>query len=149
MIILRLLSLILCLTILSACTNIKKPINQANIPVESLNVKNRKTLAYDFYKNQDYAGALTQWKILRTIDPKNPEYKNRIRTLKAFIDHRVNFHIASGQDAIERKNYIAAELSLLKALAKDPRHTKALFMLKKIKANRDEKKQEEKTQRLK
>lgn len=146
----RYLLLLLCFFILlPACTNTKKPINQANIPVESLNIKNRIALANSLYKNHDYASALVQWKVLRTINPKNPEYKNRIRVLQALIKRRANFHIASGQDAMERKDFSAAELSLLKALAREPRHSTALSLLKKIEANRVETKQQAKTRRLK
>ena len=150
MILFRNLLLILCLiALLPACTSTKKPLNQANIPVESLNIKNRKALAQDYYKKRDFASALTQWKILRAIDPNNSEYKNRIRVMNVLIKRRAKIHVANGQDAMQRKDFAAAELLLLKALALDPWHPKALSMLKKIESNRVETKQQAKTRRLK
>ena len=150
MIFLRSILFLLCFTLLlPACTNINKEKDQTNIPVESININNRKVLANDYYKKNDYANSLTQWKILRTIQPDNVEFKNRIRVLEVLIKRRSKMHLNHGREAIKRNDYKTAELSLLKALALNPRHTKALTLLKKIEAGRVENIQQAKTRRLK
>lgn len=150
MIIFRKLLLLLCvIALLPACTATKKTFNHANTPVDSLDIKSRKALAHAYYVERDYASSLTQWKILRAIDPNNTEYKNRIRVMNVLIKRRANIHVANGRDAIDRKDYAKAELLLLKALAMDPGHPTALAMLKKIEADRIETRQQAKTRRLK
>ena len=142
--------LILCfVSLLPACTNSNKSSSQTGVPAESLNIKNRKALANSFYKKHDYANSLTQWKILRTINPDNVEYQNRIRVLKVLIKRRSKIHLTNGRDAIKRNDFKTAETSLLKVLALNPRHSKALTMLKKIEASRVENIQQTKTRRLK
>lgn len=134
--------------VLQACSTPKKPMHQASIPVESLNIKNRMALAHAFYQEKDYASALTQWKILRTIYPDNPEFKNRIRVMQALIKRRVKIHIKAGQEALALKNSDIAEFEFLKALAKDPRNKTALTYLQEIEAARVESIQIAKTKRL-
>jgi len=138
------------ITLLSGCSSTpERPPSQASIPVESLNIKNRKALAHAYYKERDYASSLVQWKILRTIYPNNTEYKNRIRVMEALVKRRTKLHISTGKSELKKKNYKKAELFFLKTLAMNPTHHEALVLLKKIKARQVEEKQLAKTKRLK
>lgn len=123
-------------------------VRQAEIPTESINIGYRKALAQKYFKRQDYHASLTQWKVLQTIDPQNPEYANRIRVLDALIKRRIKLFLKRGKDQLGNDQLIKAEESLLMALALDPNNYFALKMMRRIEAKRVQRVQIAKTQKL-
>ena len=102
---------------------------QAASPI-TLTVSERESLAKRYLSQREYANALIQWKVLRTIDPSNPEYNKRIDATEAIIDQESSRHRAAGITFMRRGDYEAAKLSFLKALALDPRDHVALGYLR-------------------
>ncbi|MDH3326916.1 MAG: hypothetical protein OEM38_09400, partial [Gammaproteobacteria bacterium] len=88
--------------VLSACTNTHIP-SQANMPVDHINIQHRKDIANQLFKQHDYHKSLVQWKILRSIQPDNPQYKNRIRVLGALIKRRLKIHLNNANKAFDNK----------------------------------------------
>jgi len=138
---------IILILLLIGCTN-NKPINQSSVPVEQININHRIAVAHAAFKSQDFYEALTQWKILNTIDPENAEYKNRMRVLDALIKRRIKLHINNGKDALTQNKLISAEMAFLKVLALNPEHKFALKKLQEIDIKRSESIQKRKTAKL-
>ncbi|HFE38943.1 MAG TPA: hypothetical protein ENK06_11090 [Gammaproteobacteria bacterium] len=137
------------LALLPSCATSPKITNQTHIPVDQLNIKNREAIAKEYFNKNDYASALTQWKILRTIAPDNIEYKNRVQIMEMLIKRRTKRYLKVGYEAMQARDYQTAETAFLKILALDPQHTESLDMLKKIKSRRMDKPQQTETKRPK
>lgn len=150
---LRILVMAICVFVVVACGQKavkpeKNKVKQAEIPTESINIGHRKALAQEYFQQQDYHAAMTQWKVLRAIDPKNPEYVNRIRVLEALVKRRIKLYLKQGKEQLLEDDLPAAEKSLLKALALDPNNYFALKMMRQIEAKRVQRVQMAKTKRL-
>jgi len=140
----------LLVTILSGCANtnatLNKPAQKNTISIDQQNIQNRKSMAVAYFKEQNYAAALKQWKILNTIYPDEHEFKNRIQVLEALIHRRAKIHIITGRKALAKKEYKTAETAALKVLAMNPTHRTALSMLRKVEKYREAQKQQTKPQ---
>ena len=121
---------------------------QAMIPTNKINVERRETIAQELLDNQDFYASLTQWKILQTINPSNPQYANQILSLEALIERRIKLFLVKSKDSLEVNDLRAAEMSLLKALALDPNNLFALKMMRNIESQRMQKAQILKTEKL-
>ncbi|MDH5257663.1 MAG: hypothetical protein OEX07_06635 [Gammaproteobacteria bacterium] len=132
---------------INACTNTRIP-SQANIHVDHINIQHRIDIANLLFKQHDYHASLVQWKILHSIQPENPQYKNRIRVLEALIKRRLKGHLSDANEAFDKNDITTAEQKFLTVLALDPEHSHAISMLKQIEYDRTEKKQATKTQKL-
>lgn len=123
-------------------------VKQALIHTETINVEHRKALAQQLFEEQDYYSALTQWRILKTIDPDNAEYINRIRVLETLIKRRIKLYLVKGKEFLVNDELKLAEIQLLKALALDPTDFFALKMMRNIESKRVNKVQIAKTKKL-
>ena len=135
------------LIFLNACTN-SRIASQANMPVDYINIQHRIDVANQLFKQHAYYESLVQWKILRSIQPDNPQYKNRIRVLQALIKRRLRNHLNNAELALNKKDSKTAEWEFLKVLALDPNHAIAIKEIKHIEAERAESKQARKTEKL-
>jgi len=118
-------------TLLGACANSPKQ-PQATMKTDSLNIAHRENLANRLFKQKNYHESLIQWKILRTIQPHNLQYNNRIRVLQALIKRRLNIHLNTAKLALQKNDIKTAKHEYLKALALDPKQDIAINALKKI-----------------
>lgn len=142
------LLLLLTLTlILGACTN-SRISSQANMHVDHLNIQHRQDIANQLFDQRDFYGSLIQWKILRSIQPKNLQYKNRIRVLQSLIRRRLKTHLNAANIALDKNDTETAERELLKVLALDPSHSIAIYEIKNIEKNKAENSQATRTQKL-
>ncbi len=130
---------VLLVLIMSACAQqkIKRKVavTQAAIPTETINIDYRETLAKTFFNQQDFYAALTQWKILRTINPNNTEYANRISVLNVLMTRRVELYLRQSKVDLRNGNLKKAENKLLKLLAIDPNNPVALKMMRRIESD--------------
>ena len=121
---------------------------QALLHAEVLNISHRKALAKELYEEKDYYASLTQWRILRTIDPDNAEYINRIRVMEVLIKRRIKTYLVQGKEALTAGDLKQAQFYLLKALALDPTNFSAMKMMREIEFNHVEEVQVAKTRKL-
>ncbi len=133
---------------LGACTNSHIQ-SQADMRVEHINIQHRIDIANQLFKQGEYYESLTQWTILRGIQPKNPQYKNRIRVLKALIKRRLKNNLTIANAALIKNNLKEAEIYFLIALSLAPNHNTAIKELKNIEVIRAELRQDKRTKRLK
>jgi len=131
---------------LNACTNTRIP-PQENMPIEHINIQHRINIATALFKQKNYYDSLVQWKILRSIQPDNPTYKNRVRVTQSLINRRAKIYLKDANTALEKGSVKNAELIFFKILALKPNHRIAISKIKRIEADRAEFKQKNKTKR--
>jgi tetratricopeptide (TPR) repeat protein len=101
-------------------------------PAMETEVPNREALAGQLLEKHELAAALVQWKILRTIEPKNTQYRNQVRALQKMINEEAERHLAAGLTNLRLGAYDTARLSFLRVLALDPKQREALAYLREI-----------------
>jgi tetratricopeptide (TPR) repeat protein len=94
--------------------------------------RERERRALDLEQRGEWALALVQWKILRTLEPGNAEYAKQIGTTKALIQNRVKGHVLAGEEAFRKRDLENAQREFLRALALDPLDTAPLRRLREI-----------------
>ncbi|MGH8762695.1 MAG: hypothetical protein ACREUR_05615 [Nitrosospira sp.] len=92
----------------------------------------REKLALDLQDRGELAEALVQWKILSTIEPANGYYEKQTTVTKQVIDKKSKSLMSDGVVNLRHGAHGAARLSFLKALALNPKNTKALEYLRQL-----------------
>ncbi len=96
----------------------------------------RKNAARQLQRQDQYAAALDQWRIVQILAPHDSEATQAIATLSSQIAQQSQSHYARGLSQFERGDLRSAELNLLKVLALQPGHADALDHLRKINSAR-------------
>jgi|GEM_PF-2797435 len=104
----------------------------AHPPTHAFDVQARKKRAVALTEATDYRAALTQWKILQTLQPAEPEFASRVRELEDLIAREVQSLAAEGKQAATKDNPAAARRAWLGVLALDPNNQTALQVLRAI-----------------
>lgn len=105
-------------------------------PTHAFDVPARKKRAVALTEATDYRAALTQWKILQTLQPAEPEFASRVRELEDLIAREVQSLAAEGKQAATKDNPAAARRAWLGVLALDPNNQTALQVLRAIEEQR-------------
>jgi tetratricopeptide (TPR) repeat protein len=111
-------------------------------------IEAREKKAMELMSQGELAEALIQWKVLKTLDPQDPEFTQQLLATKALIRKRINDHVQLGKKALSEGNTTLAKQEFLKALALDPCMPTPFSCLKKIEKERAMKIQAKKIQRL-
>jgi tetratricopeptide (TPR) repeat protein len=111
-------------------------------------IEAREKEAMELMSQGELAEALTQWKILKTLEPNNPEFTQQLLATKALIQKRANDHVQLGKKALSKDNTLLARQEFLKALALDPHMSMPFSCLKEIEKERSMKIQAKKIQQL-
>lgn len=98
--------------------------------------RERENRALELLHKDELARALTQWKLLRTLDPENAEYRKQIAAVQALIHHRFDKHLRAGDQALAAGHPERAQTEYLKALALDPLRTEPLPRLRELERER-------------
>lgn len=98
--------------------------------------RERENRALESLHKDELARALTEWKLLRTLDPESAEYRKQIAAVQALIHHRFDKHLRAGDQALAAGNPERAQTEYLKALALDPLRTEPLPRLRELERER-------------
>ncbi len=90
----------------------------------------RQQRALDLRHRGDLAASLTQWRILRTLVPDDPEVQRQVAATRALIRHRVQERLFAGAAAERAGEPTEARNAYLQALAVDPNDGDALTRLR-------------------
>jgi tetratricopeptide (TPR) repeat protein len=81
----------------------------------------------------DPGKALQAWRKVVAINPQNQEAKENAKKLEEEIDAQVSKPLAEAEVMLQNKEFIHAQENVADALRLDPRHPKALDLMKRIK----------------
>ncbi|PXF58147.1 MAG: hypothetical protein C4B58_07650 [Deltaproteobacteria bacterium] len=118
------------------------------LPTDRMRTEAREKRATEFMFQGELAEALIQWKILKTLEPKNREFTQQLLATKTLIQKRANNHVKLGKRALSKGNITLAKQEFLKALALDPHMSTPFSCLKKMEKERAMKIQAKKIRRL-
>jgi tetratricopeptide (TPR) repeat protein len=104
--------------------------------------------ARDLMSRRELAKALLQWKILKTLEPKNPEFAHQLLATRTLVRTTANKHVQLGEKALRDGRISVARQEFLRALASDPTLKAPLSHLRKIERQQVTEIQMAKLQRL-
>ncbi|OEU48279.1 MAG: hypothetical protein BA871_16475 [Desulfuromonadales bacterium C00003096] len=131
-------------SLLTSCAHV------APLPADRMRtvIEAREKRATELMFHGELAEALIQWKVLKTLEPKNPEFTQQLLATKVLIRKRVNDHVQLGKRALSEGNITLAKQEFLKALSLDPYMSTPFSCLKEIEKERAMKIQAKKIQQL-
>lgn len=127
---------------LAACAQVPQPPPKPTGPSETaaiskiVSTTDREKLAQSWTAQGRLADALTQWKILRAIDPDNPMYERQESKLDELIKSKAADYVRAGTAAQAKDDKQSARARFLAALAIDPSNTDALEELRRLEFDR-------------
>jgi len=131
-------------SLLTSCAHV------APLPTDRMRtvIEAREKRAMELMFQGELAEALIQWKVLKTLEPKNREFTQQFLATKTLIQKRANNHVKLGKGALSKGNITLAKQEFLKALALDPHMSTPFSCLKKMEKERAMKIQAKKIRRL-
>lgn len=131
-------------SLLTSCAHVAPlPADRTRTVIEA-----REKRATELMFQGELAEALIQWQVLKTLEPKNPEFTQQLLATKVLIRKRINDHVQLGKKALSEDNITLAKQEFLKALALDPHMSTPFSCLKEMEKERAMKIQAKKIQRL-
>lgn len=103
-----------------------------SLPARAYGAEARERAALALEAKGDLARALTQWKLLRLLEPSNPEWSRRIDDVRHRIDEGVGKWMVKGEAAWKAGDEKGAVEAYLKALALNPLQKEAPQRLREI-----------------
>ena len=117
-----------------ACSTLKMPDAGDDVRLSLIEKRERLALAYE--SGGDYVRARTQWQVLKTLDPSNEAYDQRLSQLRKVIRKTVDQYFEQGRQLMAKGDQDAAAAYFINALALDGHHNAARQALRDMERSR-------------